>query len=354
MIKRYLDLFIGLVKLVFAYILYPFSILFFKKKYDVIGTRNGNPGYDNGEFFFEYLNRSGKDAYIIYRYGSPYIDENKILKKNSVVSILYILFANRIFVTHSESDLIDYWWRFVFFKKVIFIQHGVIGIKALPEYERKTFYRYLASSKFEAEVFLKNFGVPEDKILMCGLPRFDQYSGSNNDNNNKCLIMFTWRKYLNAESSSVRLSELIIQLRKINSELEIYVNKHDMDAQTSCDSIEGIHLLEPSELHKAIATCGILFTDYSSVAWDFLYQRKKICFYPYDFEIYKEKEGLYCDFDKFYGYKINSLSDIDDSFFEKLQEANSSNNERFLSIYPFYYHFEHKHSTMLDTKTDTK
>lgn len=352
MMGRYQNIFTCLAKTVIAFCFSPFFLFLYKKKYDVIGTRNGARGYDNGEILFNYLNSLGKNTYLIYRDVLDF-NEQKILKKNAIKTIIHIIFADRVFVTHSESDLIDFWWRFLFFKKVIFIQHGVIGIKALPEYEKKKFYKYLASNAFETSVFLDRFKIPNEKILKCGLPRFDRYIKSSNYRDNKCLIMFTWRKYLSPESElkTERIFELVRRLKQINPKLEIYINKHDMDPLNLDNDINGVTILRAGELSDALLSCGILFTDYSSVAWDFLYQKKKICFYPYDFNSYDSKEGLYCNFENFFGYKIDSIDEIDEMFFENLQENNLINNTRFLLDFPFYYHFGENHSAMIDIET---
>ncbi|MBT0461241.1 hypothetical protein [Morganella morganii] len=121
------------IKIIISFLIYPFSS---KKDTIIIGTRNGNSGYDNGEILFEYFLKKGiKSHFLIYNNPENY--NNNIIKKNSIKSILKIINAKYIYITHSESDILSYLWRIFKYKKYIFIQHGVIGIKCLPEYQKK-------------------------------------------------------------------------------------------------------------------------------------------------------------------------------------------------------------------------
>src|SRR5690606_13622083 len=57
---------------------------------------------------------------------------------------------------------------------------------------------------------------------------------------------------------------------------------------------EFVDLLPPdAQIHDEIASARLLVTDYSSVAWDFLYMKRPVVFYMFDVEEYLARQGSY-------------------------------------------------------------
>lgn len=340
---RYYKICTVLVRLIIAFILYPLSYVFLKpKKYNIIGTRNGARGYDNAEYLLAYCKDNNIPVKVIYNDACREWE----LSKNSIKSILFVLLARNVYITHSESDILDYFWRFIPRVSYTFIQHGVIGIKKLPDYEKKNYHKYVSSCEYETEIFKKYFQLNDEKIIKSGLPRFDSYDNAQINKEKKvssCLVMFTWR---NSESAR---DELIESYVKIVSHLakeelsKIYICVHEANLHTFKDSLE--YTLELDErfcfiandkLSNIIKKTELLITDYSSVSWDYLYQNKNILFYTPDIEDYKNTTGLYCDFSNFFGAHLNEITDVYGSLLHWIISENKINNERFITRYRFY------------------
>lgn len=331
------------VKIIISFLIYPFSS---KKDTIIIGTRNGNSGYDNGEILFEYFLKKGiKSHFLIYNNPENY--NNNIIKKNSIKSILKIINAKYIYITHSESDILSYLWRIFKYKKYIFIQHGVIGIKCLPEYQKKNYYKYISSNQYETNIFLNTFNLKKENIIQCGLPRFDNYSIKHNSKIFSCLIMFTWRKY--KSEKKINYTEIISALKKSNPDIKIYIANHDMCNQYN-NNIKDVIYISNIDLPNIIKNTDLLITDYSSISWDYLYQNKYIWFYHYDHDEYIINEGTYCNFDHFFGYRTyENFHPSSNNIINEIILRNNINNTSFLKQNYFYLHGNDNHiKTLVD------
>ena len=113
----------------------------------------------------------------------------KFVNRNSIASISMLLKANVVFYTHSLSDIFRYAHKLPFIKqaidgKLVFLQHGIIALKktlsngkSLGDYIgslEPTFDLMVVSSRAEA-VRVSELGIPQHKLAITGLPRFDQY-----------------------------------------------------------------------------------------------------------------------------------------------------------------------------------
>jgi CDP-glycerol glycerophosphotransferase (TagB/SpsB family) len=88
----------------------------------------------------------------------------------------------------------------------------------------------------------------------------------------------------------------------------LYVHFHII-AQCHLDAIikevadlSHIRTLPPDQdLQDAIVRSSLLITDYSSVAWDFLYLDKPVLFYQFDVEKFNEYRGAYINLNDLFG-----------------------------------------------------
>lgn len=345
---------IVLLKLSIAFLIYPVYYLFklrIKQDKIVVGTRNGVSGYDNGEIYYSYLLNQTK-SHVNFISRKLNYEDRSIIKKNSIMANLIILDSDIIYITHSQSDIIDYWWRLLLFKKIIFIQHGVIGIKKLPEYERKKFNAIVASSEYEYAIFKKYYTSNSNNVIKSGLPRFDLYSVRETCplQVKTCLIMFTWRKHYE-DNNIFRINQVAEKLREIDPSIIIYIASHEMAKESYKKQLKDITFVRSQDISNVIKNTDLLITDFSSVAWDYLYQNKLICFIQDDLRDYINSEGVYYEEDDFFGHFTKSFDEIDTFFLDEIIKSNRMNNVRFLSKYRFYAHGTKKHAELLYSET---
>ncbi len=291
---------------------------FHKKPLWLISDRLSSAG-DNGEAFFEHLNKIKlKEAnyYFAIRRGSDY---NRLKKQGRVVnraSLRYkILHLCADFIISSQgedfvTDPFDYYGKpykdILNQKKFIFLQHGVIkdDLSAWLNKYNKNIIGFVTSARAEAESIIANekYHYTEECVWQTGLPRFDKLE---NDSEKIITICPTWRRYLtgridistgkwqNSEDSKnseyVHFWTSLLKNERLLSVLEghgykiLFVPHPNMPE--ICDFIDTSPLIlierKPNytEIYKKSA---LMLTDYSSAVFDFAYLGKPIIYAQFD------------------------------------------------------------------------
>lgn len=306
---------------------------------------NGEYKIDNAYYLF-------KNARKHEEYKSYYICRVKfnedVLIKNTVKSIIYIILAKKIYVSHSESDLLDYVWRFLHVD-VIFVQHGVISLKKLPEYESKKYHGFVCSNYLEERILKQFYCVNDKNIIKSGLPRFDLLTRENinksisqSSNLNSILVMYTWRNF-NDFSIDKYINHIENRLSSLSkTKYKIYVSLHPMLSKVKVGrnfepyALERIEFIEQSRLSEMIMNTDILITDYSSVSWDYIYQGKVIIFDQFDLAEYNEKIGMYFNVANYYGLTYDDAIVLDLLSKPDCLEVIKKKNFDFIEKNPFY------------------
>ena len=182
----------------------------------------------------------------------------------------------------------------------IFIQHGPSFLKESVMYNGylypEKFDKILICSEQEKKIFNK-YGWKDEQLICCGLPRWDLLSEKEQVNEKSILMMFTWRninilQFENSEykrnlSKLLQNSELHDLLRKNNIKL-YFANHHAFAANKgiffTIENSENLTVIDNSEISKYIKKCSCLITDFSSVAFDFMFQCKPVIHYLLDFQ----------------------------------------------------------------------
>lgn len=226
---------------------------------------------------------------------SPRTHPNEFMQK-----IYEILLHTKCVVTSFGNNFgsID-----IFFKRhrswqYIFIQHGTIFMKESVLYNGylypEKFDKFLVCSDREQKLFLK-YGFPAEKLIKVGLPRWDLLHNLPTPEEKSILLMMTWR-HLNAvtfETSLYKknlfklLSNVKLKQHLKKSNIKVYFAPHHalsglMDVEFDLSKEKMIEVVDASKVSQYIRQCSCLITDFSSVAFDFMFQYKPVIFYMLD------------------------------------------------------------------------
>lgn len=137
-----------------------------------------------------------------------------------------------------------------------------------------------------------------------------------NESERKCiLVSFTYRHYLNNffQKSLYKVNlekllnnnDLVFYLKNKNIDL-IYIPHHeeiDLGKNYSKLIFKYTKIKDQSNLEHYIEHCSLLITDFSSIAFDFMFQNKPVLFYPVDIN------------EKMYFYEKRFLENSNDTLF---------------------------------------
>lgn len=283
-----------------------------------------------------FLSRQTNGASLDYRLIQDYLKEQKPdikivsicrrYEKKEKGNIEYVIFLKNILrsVYHlatSRVCVIDGYWPAVSMLKhkktltVVQIWHAMgkikeSGYKALnkksgrnPKIAKamamhRNYDVIIAGGKAWNKFYCESFDVSEDVLLNCGLPRIDYLLATKEENKerilkaypeleNKKVLLYapTFRRGWNAEWDS--FAELL-DFNKYALIVKNHPNqKLNLTADClTCDEFSSVELL---------SVCDYLITDYSAIAVEGALLDVKTFYYVYDYEQYKENNGLNID-----------------------------------------------------------
>nr|WP_263313451.1 CDP-glycerol glycerophosphotransferase family protein [Mammaliicoccus sp. Marseille-Q6498] len=271
---------------------------------------------DNSYYLFEFLRNNRKDIkafYLIDKSAHKSIEKLKNLGNyiyiGSIKHKLFMLIADKYITSFTfEETMTPYnaqlykelYKRELDKKTVISIQHGMI-IHNISPYLNKNHYKlnYItANSKYEKKIIKETLGFKDEEVLITGMARHDNLI-KNSKQSNQILYMPTWQRGLEKlnelqfieseyfmKMDDLLNNEQFIQFLKSNKlELNVLMHpqfeKFSKNLRSNHDCIKFAKAAEV-EIPKLISDSLFLITDFSSVAVDFLFQRKNVIFYQYN------------------------------------------------------------------------
>lgn len=365
-----------LINMVVAFILYPFNKNKFKgKNIWLIGGHAGDIYNDNSKFFYEYMLKNHKDVeiYWVINKESKVFDKipGKKLIRGSVKNYLYYYNAKAIVFSHAPSaDIAPY--NFVvpvlnaFHKNTVkvYLNHGTISFKKRKPMDGrlkniidnllKSYNVVTASSEFEENVMVNEWGMDKDNVCIVGNARYDNLPTDEVAQTRDILYTPTWRDWIKFDGENFTKSDYFInimnflndeKLNKILEEKDINIKfylhhlMHEFidDIRENITGKRIIFLDKGVTLADEIRKSSANITDYSSVAIDFLYMNRPILFYQFDIDEYKEKIDSYIDLDnEIFGSlaytkdeAVDKLIEIIDNDFEILESQKNERNKFF-------------------------
>lgn len=196
----------------------------------------------------------------------------------------------------------------------IFLQHGIIKDNISFLYYKYTNIRlFTCSVKREYEYVQKYYGYPAGYVQLLGLCRFDQLWNVK-VSSKIIVIMPTWRKWLSHPTQGFSrkdleknflLSEFYKKWRDFlySPEFHDILKKYDFKAvfylhreaqkysayfDSPCPRIR-IGTFPKDDVQELLKDSQILITDYSSVAMDYAFMDKPLCYYQFDYTEFRER-----------------------------------------------------------------
>jgi CDP-glycerol glycerophosphotransferase (TagB/SpsB family) len=251
----------------------------------------------------------------------------KILFVDSFKANLMALLAHVYIYTHGRYDVTEYSKQETDGTFDVLLGHGVTGLKKKRIIHKNGDVRtvvgcakdadlVVASSEAEGKIKCEEWNIPEEKLAITGLPRYDRLARIEHKTtgNGEILYVPTWRQWelmrFSVEMTSyfknikafILDSGLNEYLKTKGHTVLLYVHVWMRDFYEDLWkrlSSKGVKVLPPNaELQEFIISSSMLVTDYSSVCWDFLYLEKPVVFFQYDVEEYLKEKGSYIDLKK--------------------------------------------------------
>ena len=299
-----------------------------KPKYYIFSDFFGNKYCSDINAFalFEYyLENNITDSYYIINNKS---DLYKNLKEeNKTQNLILINGGMNIYETLFNyilnSKIIVQSYVFVDFHFIVnnitylkYINHGITYFKnnfisSEFMYLNENKRNIITSSPYEYNIFVNKFNYSDKYIYKAGLARYDMYKTMKiDDNEKKCiLISFTYRtfnssyyeKSLYKKNINKLLNDVsLISFLKNNNIDLIYIPHHYellLKKRYNQSNYQYAKILDQIYLTKYINKCSLLVTDFSSISFAFMYNKKPVLYYLVDyFDTNEVKEKICMNF----------------------------------------------------------
>ena len=213
-----------------------------------------------------------------------------LLKLKQVISGsgTYFNYINNLFYNVEYITLISVTHGVCYFKYFLYDENRCYGSKRID--------KVLIPPSEKILSFAIKYGWNSKDIIKLNLPKWDKYNKRNNLNNmiynNNCsiLIMFTWREVIkNKQISSLYFQNIfnLIFHKELNKELKKYNitlyfalhHKIYTIYKYKIENMKYIQYIEVNNIADYIEKSNLFITDFSSIIFDFIYQRKPFIIY---------------------------------------------------------------------------
>ena len=316
----------------FAYYIYLLFKPYFDMKNIWLGYEKfAETAQDNGFYFFDYCYRNNKHKNFYYIIKSNSKDLENLKDKNDKVIefmtfryMIYMYAAKVLIGSESKGHCYDIriqkgkLKKTLDKKRIVFLQHGVIGLKKVDNIFKKTLNNkmdlFVVSSEYEKNIIKKYFDYKDKEIIDTGLCRWDALENKSDGIIKEILIMPTWRSWMDGISKHnfiktdyyknyfklLNSEELKQIVEKENIKVNFYIHPKFKEHINEFESKNNVNIYKfgDVELNKLLMRASLLVTDYSSVSWDMYYQKKPVIFFQFDLEQYNMYQGSYMNMEK--------------------------------------------------------
>ena len=275
---------------------------------------------ESSDIYTKYCSRINKCQIVLlvniqnYTINGDFLEKylTLFLKLKQVISGsgFYFDYINNLFYDIEYITLISVTHGVCYFKYFLYDENRCYGTKRID--------KVLIPPSEKILSFAVKYGWKRKDIIQLNLPKWDKYNERNNSkynlnnliyNNNSILIMFTWREVIKNRHISSHYFKNIFNLilhQKLNEELTkhnttLYFALHYymyVKYKYKIEDIKYIKFIKVNNIIDYIEKSNLFITDFSSIIFDFIYQKKPYIIYIPDSNdnlINKKYKKNYCD-----------------------------------------------------------
>ena len=304
-----------------------YKLIFYLKKTKTLETwvisERGIDARDNGYWFYKYMIENHPEIEVKYIISKNSPDRSKIREKDIIEyrsKEHYYYFLNSKYLISAEimgfspnEQLFYRLNKYGLLKikgKTVFLQHGItkdFNPYMLPENAKLDLF--ICGAVPEYNYMIEKYGYKKENVALTGFARFDNLDKKNEKT---ILIMPTWRKWLKYNETLVGTDfynnynkllndkDIIEKLKEKNYKIVFYphiILQKFIDEFKVTSEKTVLASFKDYDIQELLKEAEILITDYSSVAFDLAYMKKKTIYFQFDLEKYREEQyqdGYYC------------------------------------------------------------
>lgn len=288
-------------------------------------------------YFYTKLKKENKLKNVIVvkeRFGTDFIRKSFwILLKTKIIISGFLNWGNFTPERKLVQDFVNNTKSFTH----VYLNHGVTFFKkdVLKAYSPQNFKKLIVSNNLEKKIYIEKAAWQEKNIIKGGLARWDLLKKEVHKEKN-IFVFFTFRKTFGQHRNykefdyykkiiSLFQNKKLQQLLVDNNVKLIYGMHHALKNQTNLDwniSNPNIIIADTHHISHYIAKTDLFITDYSSIAFDFMFLNIPVIFYKLDFKDTRLSDQDRCSMDSFCECEpyIYNIIEEEDRLIEKIQQ----------------------------------
>ena len=305
----------SIVLTVILALFYPFTFLFrvHQNRITFISLEHDNLSKD---FKILHDELSAKQEYeiktLLFKFQPTFLGQLQYIL--ACIQQLFVLQSSKLVIIDYNNFVIS---KFPHRKevKVLEIWHATAALKNFGncvqrDYEIKNYDYAIANSDFYKGVYAQAFNLPEENVLVTGIPNNDKIFNDHFVQDTKVRLLEKYPVLANKKvityaptfrgRISTYFKEAKIDLARVHQALgEDYViiyKAHPLISGSAYENNPHVLFIEEEPISSIFCITDVLITDYSAIAVDWMVFDKPIIAYVPDFKSYSKKPGLTIDY----------------------------------------------------------
>ena len=179
----------------------------------------------------------------------------------------------------------------------VYAKHGVIFLKelVLNMYPNDRFNKIVCATHSESKLMIKHGTWTENLQIKSGLPRWDNLGRVPHEQKN-IFLFFTWRRSIANHPETLKIyadrinqilnnKDLLRLVRQHNLKLNFAAHHAMLKNKAFFNTPDHVNLISADNISSFIGITDLLITDYSSIAFDFMFLDIPVIFYKFDADV---------------------------------------------------------------------